>query len=205
MIPRSKHIGCLPLGHHGTNRHTTPQRFRRSKHIWLHTQLLMSPQTSTPPHTHLNFITNQQRSIIITQLPCRSKELHSSRTDTPLSLQWFHHNRRNSTLPSLPCILFRSLINLLHQRLQLLHIIIRSVLKPPYHLPTIGKPLVILGLSRRRHSRQCPPMKRILRRDNHRIGNSPIIGMSSCQFDRCFVTFRSRIAKEGFVGAGVGA
>lgn len=48
-------------------------------------------------------------------------------------------------------------------------------------------------------------MEGIFRSNNDRIGNTPVIRMTTCQFDSCLITLRSRIAKEGFVRTGIGA
>ncbi len=112
-------------------------------------------------------------------------------------------NRMVGILPSLCCNIIRSSIHLIHHSLQLLLIIISHILKSLHHFTTIFEPLMILGLPRRRNSRQSPSMKTLFRSNNNRIRDPPTVRMLPRQFDRTLIRLGTTIAKERLVRTGV--
>ncbi|OPZ71178.1 MAG: hypothetical protein BWY80_01377 [Firmicutes bacterium ADurb.Bin456] len=93
MIPRLEGPGNLLPGQHGTDGETAAQRLGQGQNVRLHPEVLVGQKASGPAQSGLNFIKNQQGSVLLAEHLHALQIVAGGDIDPAFPLNWFQQNR----------------------------------------------------------------------------------------------------------------
>jgi hypothetical protein len=154
------------------------------------------PQGSGASHACLDLVDHKQGTGLVAEFSCLLEKVRIAGDDSALALEGLEQDRRQAL-----SVRGRAL----HGLLEAGNVVVGAGLESLDHFSVVAESLVVLGLLRGGEGREGPPMKGLVGRDDDGLGDPAVGRVSSGQLDGGLVGFGARVAKEGLVGAGIGA